>query len=88
MEFTNGITKPSLTRIARRAGVKSVSECCYNTIRDIIVQKLTEIIKISIIVNSQHQTKTLMSEDIYKSLQLLGYNVAQSSELGTTTCSK
>ena len=31
------ITKPSITRLARRAGVKSLSEDCYNNIRCIVI---------------------------------------------------
>ena len=82
------ITKPSITRLARRAGVKSVSDDCFHAIRQIIANRLDEIILASLVVNSEHQTKTLMAEDVYDSFGLLGQNVAQSSDLGTTTCSK
>ena len=76
-----GITKPSLTRLARRAGVKSLSEDCFDTVKNLIGMKLTEIIKTVIIVNSEHQTKTIMPNDIYESLHLLNYNVTQSNHL-------
>jgi histone H3/H4 len=82
------ITKPSITRLARRAGVKSVSDDCFNSIRHLISNHLDELIQASLIVNSEHQTKTLMSEDIYDAFSLIGQNVTQSSDLGTTTCSK
>ena len=84
----DGITKPSLTRLARRAGVKSLSDDCYDTIRTMVNKKLNEVVNTSLIVNSEHQTKTLMVEDVYNALSLLGYNVAQSDDLGVTTCSK
>lgn len=82
------ITKPSITRLARRAGVKSVSDDCFNVIRQLITSRLSEIVSASLIVNSEHQTKTLMSDDIYEALSLLGYNFTQSNNLGTSTCSK
>ena len=82
------ITKPSITRLARRAGVKSLSEDCYNTVRDLVGVYLAEIIVSALVVNSEHNTKTLMPEDIYEALRLRGYNVTQSQELGTTTFTK
>jgi histone H3/H4 len=84
----NDITKPSITRLARRAGVKSVSDDCFVIIRNLISNRLHELIITSLIVNSEHQTKTLMSDDIYDALSLMGKNVTQSDDLGTTTCSK
>jgi histone H3/H4 len=82
------ITKPSITRLARRAGVKSVSDDCFNPIRNIIASRLDEIIKAVLVVNSEHQTKTLMTDDIYDAFSLLGNNITQSNDLGTTTCPK
>jgi histone H3/H4 len=82
------LTKPSITRLARKAGVKSLSDDCYNSIRDLVKSQLSEIIVAALIVNSEHNTKTLMSEDIYDALHLRGYNVTQSNDLGTTTCTK
>lgn len=76
-----GITKPSLTRLARRAGVKSLSDDCFETVRNLIGMKLTEVIKTINVVNSEHQTKTIMPTDVYESLHLLNYNVTQSNDL-------
>jgi len=81
-------TKPSITRLARRAGVKSVSVDCYDLIRKLIHSKLEEIIRVTMIVNSEHQTKTLMPEDIYEAIAYDGTNLAQSAELGVATCAK
>ncbi len=80
------ITKPSITRLARRAGVKSVSEDCFPVIHDVIGTTIEEIIGVALRVNSARSTKTLMVEDIYDALRLKGYNVAQSTDLGTGTC--
>jgi histone H3/H4 len=82
------LTKPSITRLSRRAGVKSVSEDCFSTVRNIIDNRLHEVINASLVVNSEHQTKTLMSDDVYSAFQLLGVNITQSNDLGTATCSK
>ena len=82
------ITKPSITRLARRAGVKSVSDDCFNPIRLLIADHLDELVRASLVVNSENQTKTLMADDVYDSLALLGRNVTQSRDLGTSTCSK
>ena len=82
------LTKPSITRLARKAGVKSLSEDCYNSINKLVKTQLSEIIVAALVVNSEHNTKTLMPEDIYDAFNLCGYNVTQSNDLGTTTCAK
>lgn len=82
------ITKPSITRLARRAGVKSLSEDCYATVRSLVLRYLTQAISAALIVNSEHNTKTLMVDDIYEGLRLNGFNVARSMDLGRSTCAK
>ena len=82
------ITKPSITRLARRAGVKSVSDDCFHAIRKIIDNRLNELVYTALIVNSENPTKTLMSDDVYDSFSLLGHNVTQSNDIGTSTCGK
>lgn len=82
------ITKPSITRLARRAGIKSISEECFPYIRALIEQKLDIVVRNSLVVNRERQTKTLMTEDVYQALALTGENIAQSHELGTTTVTK
>jgi histone H3/H4 len=82
------ITKPSLIRLARRAGVKSISDDCYAVIHEAIGEKIQEITKIALLVNSGRSTKTLMVEDVQDALRLKGYNVAQSTDLGKGTCVK
>jgi histone H3/H4 len=79
------LTRPSITRLARKAGIKSVSEECFEEIRDLIRNKLTSLLKIILIVNSERQTKTLMPDDIYEALKLSGENIAESHDLGTSS---
>ena len=80
-----GVTKPAMVRIARTAGVKSVSDDCFPVIRSVIYDKLDEIVKASLVMNSEHQTKTLMPEDIYGALRIKGHKVARSAEIGNTS---
>jgi histone H3/H4 len=77
------ITSPSITRLARKAGVKSMSKDCYNCIRKIAQKELDNIVKTMLIVNSEHNTKTIMQNDIYDALKLKGHFVAQSHELSS-----
>lgn len=82
------ITRPSINRLARRAGVKSVSDECFDVIKNIMSEKLKDVINASIIVNLENQTKTLMADDVYEALHLCGYNITSSTNIGTTTCTK
>lgn len=76
-----GITKPSLTRLARRGGVKSLSDDCFDTVRNLIGLKLENIIETIVIVNSSSQTKIISLEDVYKSFHILNYNITESNYL-------
>ena len=80
------VTKPSIARLARRAGVKSMSEECYSTIHDYIGSTIEDIVEVALLVNMSRSTKTLMEDDVYDALRLKGYNIAQSTDLGTGTC--
>lgn len=77
MEF---LKNTSIIRLIRRAGVKSLSKNSFNMIKkNIIYQKLEEIIILSIKFNSTHNKKIISQNDIYKSLQIMGYNVTEIS---------
>ena len=76
-----GFTKPSITRLARRAGVKSMSDDCVDTIRSLIGVELNEIVRMAVILNEQNSTKTVMTDDIYNALKFLNMNVARSDEM-------
>lgn len=80
------IKTQSLERLARRAGVKSVAADCYPVIRSIILGELKEILDTALVINSEHHTRTLMSNDIYGALSLRGCNIGESTSLGTHTC--
>lgn len=75
------IKNTSVKRLARRAGIKSMSEDCYPLIRRIILAKLHEIAKTSLIVNSEMHTTSLMDKDVINALSFLGYNIGESNIL-------
>ena len=56
------ITKPSLQRIARQAGIKSMSDDCVDIIRTLLHAKTAEICDILILQNNC--TKTIMVDDV------------------------
>ena len=75
-----GLTKPAITRLARRAGVKSMSDECVGPVRNLVAMKLDELLSNAVIVNSQHTTKTIMEDDIYEALAFMNINVARTEE--------
>ena len=76
-----GFTKPAITRLARRAGVKSMSDDCVDVIRSLIAMRLNEILKATVAVNEQSSTRTIMLDDIYTAMQFNGINVAKSDDI-------
>lgn len=82
------LTKPSLTRLARCAGVKSLSDNCYDVLRKLVDDKLEEVIRITMIVNSLKHTKTLMTEDLQDAISLMGTKLSDSNCIGTNTYNK
>lgn len=75
-----GFTKPAITRLARRAGVKSMSDDCVVPIRNLIGMELDKILQTTLIVNQQHATKTIMPDDVYDALAICGIHVAKTEE--------
>jgi len=63
-----------------------MSEECYSTIHDYIGSTIEDIVEVALLVNMSRSTKTLMEDDVYDALRLKGYNIAQSTDLGTGTC--
>lgn len=81
-------TKPAILRIARKAGVKNLSEECYEPVRSLLGAELEEILRISLYINEINNTKTITMDDICDSLRLLGRNMAKSEDLSIASCSK
>ena len=76
-----GFTKPAITRLARRAGVKSMSDDCVDVIRTLTAVKLNELLKTTLVINEQSSTRTIMPDDVYAALQFEGLNVAKSDDV-------
>ena len=79
------ITKPSLTRLARKAGIKSISEETFPYIYAVFEQHLTDVLRTSLHVNEYMGTKTLMQENVYTALSFFDQNLAQSQDLSFNT---
>ena len=82
------ITKPSITRLARTAGVKSLSDDSFATIQNILEEVVSNTMKKTLVVNSEHNTKTLMLDDFYDAMKLEGISVAKSNDLSKNNCIK
>ena len=77
----NGFTKPAITRLARRAGVKSMSDDCVDVIRSLVAMKLNEILDTTSVINDQSTTRTIMPDDVYAAFQFNGINIAKSEDI-------
>ena len=82
----NSITKPSIQRLCKKAGVKSMSLECVELIKNIMELECDELIETLLSFNECGKTKTIMVKDIYKSIEEHGYKLSKSSFLGETIC--
>ncbi len=78
------LSKPCISRLARMAGVKSLSDDCYDTIRNLIGMELNKVVSNIIVVNDSSQTKTIMSSDVYKAFELSGILITESTALNSS----
>jgi len=76
------ITKISITKLSKRAGIKCISDDCYDTIKQIIETKLSDVLHKILIVNSENKSKTIMNTDVYAALEIMGETLTQSNDLG------
>lgn len=82
------ITKPSIIKIARKAGIKNISDECIDPIRQQISKDIRDIINHCVIINDVKGTKTVLLEDLNEALRFMGHNVAKSYELSCSSFSK
>lgn len=64
-----GVTKPSLRRIARRAGVKRIASSIYNEARGILKSFLEETIHDTITYTEHARRKTIILMDVIHALK-------------------
>ena len=74
----DSLSKTSITKLARRAGVKSLTEDSYDTIRNLCSLKLLEAVHMTAVVNNVCGTKTITPSNVYEALRLKGDVVARS----------
>lgn len=84
----SNITKPSLARLARVGGVKTMSADCTYVLKDLLYEESLRLIKNTLIYNDQIGTKTIMPESLYEAIKSeCNVKLAKSSIIGQTTCS-
>lgn len=82
------LNKPSVMRLARRAGVKTMADNCVDTVNDILIEHLDDILRSSLVVHSLNNNNTLSAEDVVNGLTFMGHNVTYSDKMTTTKCPK
>lgn len=66
------IKKISIKRLSELAGVKSLSDDCYDLIREIMEDKLKEIITSSHSIMVDDNSKTISTTHVHLALELTG----------------
>ena len=69
------ISKQGIIRLARKAGVKSLSNKCVNVIRELMYERVEELLKIMIIFNENKKNKIILLDDLVRSLEYEGINL-------------
>ncbi|KAI5276004.1 hypothetical protein E4T47_01032 [Aureobasidium subglaciale] len=67
-----GITKPSIRRLARRGGVKRISATIYDETRSVLKCFLRQVIRDAVAYTEHAQRKTVTSLDIVHALKRQG----------------
>ena len=67
-----GITKPAIRRLARRGGVKRISNQIYPEVRSILNTFLTNILRLILVYTDHAQRKTATISDVVYALKRQG----------------
>lgn len=67
-----GVTKPAIKRMCRRAGVKRISGLVYDEVRGVIKMQLENILKSSVVSMEHKRHKTVMLSDITTGIEASG----------------
>ena len=76
----SNLSVSSITKLARRASVKSMALDCFDLIRSIIKIHLGELIDAILVITEQKAFKIMAPDDIFAALPLIGINVAKTDE--------
>jgi len=69
------ISKQGIIRLARKAGVKSLSNKCVNIIRELMRERVEELLKTVIIFNENKNNKIISLDDFVHTLEYEGINL-------------
>ena len=70
-----GVTKPALRRLARRGGVKRISEAMYEVAREQLREYLESILKTTVTYTEHAKRKTISAIDVVYALKRHGTNL-------------
>ena len=70
-----GVTKPAIRRLARRAGVKRISSDIYEYTRDTLKTWLSRLVRDAIVYTEHGKRKTVTSLDVVYALKRQGRNL-------------
>lgn len=77
-----------LKRLAKKAGVKSISKKCYKKANLLIDTQIIELMKKITTITDNRDCKTISEEDFIKCMKMIGINITTSSCLGTRIVNK
>ncbi|EPB74983.1 core histone H2A/H2B/H3/H4 [Ancylostoma ceylanicum] len=74
-DIVEGITKPAIRRLARRAGVKRISENVYWETRYVLRQFLEKVIRDAVMYCEHAKRKTVTVMDVVYAVKRRGYTL-------------
>ncbi|PIO64403.1 core histone H2A/H2B/H3/H4 [Teladorsagia circumcincta] len=70
-----GITKASIRRLARRAGVQRISELIYDEIRDVLRRFVEDVVRAAVIYCEHGRRTTVTAMDVVYALKRQGRTI-------------
>ncbi len=74
-DAVQGITKPAIRRLARRAGVKRLAGNVYDEMRDILARFTQDVLRDSVSYTEHARRRTVTSKDVLAALKRQGRTV-------------
>nr|QBK86551.1 MAG: hypothetical protein LCMAC102_03460 [Marseillevirus LCMAC102] len=76
-----GLTKPAFERIARKAGVKSMSGLCKEELRGVVLSKMRPLIEDAVIFTKNRNASTISVNDVLEAIKNQKQNFAFSTAI-------
>lgn len=70
----------SLLRLSQKAGVKNLSDDCYDVISELIKYKTNQVINIASEISLNRNKKMIMPDDLHFAFNMLNMNVVKIAE--------